>query len=276
MSAVRGSLARGLGLGTVGGRLSVLGQGAGNAVLNGTALVLNFCMTLILSRLLGAQGFGAYAFALSLVLLVSVFATLGVTPLVVREITTYRLSESWGAVRGMVRRANELVLLTSVTVCAVAATVFVVTGWPRGQLHAPALYALPLIPMIAVTSVRQGVMQGFGRVVLGRSPETVIMPAAALVAAGVLGIALGDRFSASWAVAASDAAGLLAVVVGIVFLRRVLPAQVRVEPPVYETPRWVRAAVPLVMLSLVSTASGQLPTLSITSGTAARTQRGVS
>lgn len=256
------SLARGLSLGgQVGDRVSVFGQGAGNALLNGTAFVVNFATTLLLSRLLGADGFGAYAFAFSLVLLLSVAARLGVTAVLVREITEYRLSGSWGFVRGILRRANQGVLLASLVVCALAAAGFSLTGWPEGDLHRPSLLALPLVPLIAVTSVRQGVMQGFGRVVLGRAPETAIMPAVLLLGAGALGLVLGDRFSASWAVVAADVSGVVAVVVGIAFLRRVLPAEARTSTPRFETRRWTRAVRPLIVLGLVSSAGGQLPTL---------------
>ncbi|MCP9485236.1 MAG: oligosaccharide flippase family protein [Gaiellaceae bacterium MAG52_C11] len=256
------SVVRGLSLGgQIGDRASVFGQGAGNALLNGTAFVVNFATTLLLSRLLGPDGFGAYAFAFSLALLLSVPARLGFTTMLVREITEYRLSESWGSVRGILRRANQSVLIASVVVCAVAAAYFSLIGWPEGDLHRPSLLALPLVPLIAVTSVRQGVMQGFGRVVLGRAPETAIMPAVLLVVAGVLSLGLGNRFSASWAVVAADVSGVVAVVVGIVFLRRVLPAEARSSTPDFETRRWAQAVRPLIVLSLVSTAGGQLPTL---------------
>ena len=104
-------------------------------------------------------------------------------------------------------------------------------------------------------------MQGFGRVVLGRAPETAIMPAVLLVVAGFLGLGLGDRFSPSWAVVAADVAGIVAVLVGIVFLHRVLPREARASPPVFETARWARAAGPLIVLSLVSSAGAQVPTL---------------
>ncbi len=262
MTTLLVSLARTLSpAGQLAGRRSVLGQGLGNALLNGTAFVLNFATALLLSRLLGADGYGAYAFALSLVVLLSVPAQLGVAPVVVREVTTSRLSESWGVVRGIVRRANESVLLTSVVVCAVAAGVFSISGWPEGNLHRPSLLALPLVPLTAITSVRQGVMQGFGRVVLGRTPETALMPAALLVLVGVLGLALGGRFSAPWAAVASDFAGVAAVIAGIAFLRQVLPAEVWSSRPVFETKRWARAVGPLVLLGLVSSASAQLPTV---------------
>jgi O-antigen/teichoic acid export membrane protein len=87
------------------------------------------------------------------------------------------------------------------------------------------------------------------------------MPAVLLLVAGALGLALGNSFSASWAVGAAVAAGVVAMVVGIAFLRRVLPAEARSSTPVVETRRWARAVGPLIVLSLVSSAGAQLPTI---------------
>ncbi len=262
MSVARSSFLRGQVLGIfTGANTSLLGQGAGNALLNFTALVLNFGTTLLLSRLLGADGYGAYAFAFSLALLLSVPAVLGLTPLLVREITAYRLSSSWGSVRGILRRANECVLVASFAVCTAAIVVFTTTGWPHGGLHNPSLYVLPFIPLVALTSVRQGAMQAFGRIVLGRAPETVIMPGTLLLAVAAMALALGDRFSASWAIGATVGAGLVGLIVGMIFLRRVLPGEVRRTTPVFETQRWALAVVPFMLFSVVSTVGAQLPTI---------------
>jgi len=262
MSVARSSFVRGHIFGIfTGANTSVLGQGAGNALLNFTALVLNFGTTLLLSRMLGADGYGAYAFAFSLALLLSVPAVLGLMPLLVREITAYRLSSSWGAVRGILRRANECVVVASVVVCTSAVIVFTVTGWPHGRFHDPSLYVLPFIPLVALTSVRQGAMQAFGRIVLGRAPETVIMPGTLLVAVIVMALLLGDRFSASWAIGATVGAGLVGLIVGAIFLRRVLPLEARRTAPVFDTRRWAQAAVPFMLFSVVSTVGAQLPTI---------------
>ncbi|HZR95369.1 MAG TPA: oligosaccharide flippase family protein [Gaiellaceae bacterium] len=245
----------------VAGGVSVLAQGVGNAMLNGSTLVLNFGATLLFSRELGADGFGAFAFAYALAMLLSVPAVLGLTPLLVREITAYRLRGSWGRIRGLFRRANHVVLVASLGLGAASAAAFAVTGWPHAALHRPALLALPLVALVAVTSVRQGVMQGFGRVILGRAPEAVIGPALLLLLAGLAAAVLGSRFTATWAIAAADAAALVAAFVGVLFLRRTLPAETRALRPEYETRRWARAAAPLILFSVVQTAGAQLPTV---------------
>ena len=128
-------------------------------------------------------------------------AVLGLGPLVVRQVASYHSFESWGLLRGMLRRSNQSVALASALTMAVAACV----GWLvyRSQpelLHAFWI-ALLLIPLIAFATLRQAALQGLGRVVLGRAPETIVAPALFIGLAAAAASALGDDFSAGWAVA---------------------------------------------------------------------------
>lgn len=240
---------------------SLSAQGIGNTALNLITLGLNFGTTLILSRLLGSDGFGVYAFAIALATLISVPAVLGLTPLLVREVAAARVRESWGFVRGIRRRANQGALAVSAVLCTGAVVVFVLADWPHGRFHAPALLALPLVPLVAVTSIRQGVMQGLGRVVLGRLPEAVVSPGLLLVAVVLLAATSSGRFSPSWVIAAAVASAAAAAVLGIWLLDRATPAIAKSTPPMYESRRWIRAAVPIVVFYLVSTAGAQFPTV---------------
>ena len=56
-----------------------------------------------------------------------------------------------------------------------------------------------LIVLTALVVIRQSAMQGLGRVVLGRVPETLVAPGLFLLLATAVGLVRED-FSASWAV----------------------------------------------------------------------------
>jgi len=240
---------------------SVLAKVAGNAGLNAATLVFNFAIAVILSHLLGADGYGAYAFAVAVGLLLTVPALLGLPPLIVREIAAARVHESWGAIRGVMQWTTRVVVGAATLVGGGALLVFWIAGWPEPPLRTPTLLALLLVPLIGLISLRQSAMQGLGRVVLGRTPETVVSPAATIVLILVLDAALGDRFSAGWAIGASLAAGGMAAVLGARLLRRVMPAEARSAPPQYATRAWVLATVPLLLMSGISTMNDQVGTV---------------
>jgi O-antigen/teichoic acid export membrane protein len=245
----------------LGSRSTLFEKAIGNAGLNGIALLLNVVITVLLSRLAGASGYGTYAFAVALANLLAVPAMLGLPALVVREVAAHRVDGSWGLIHGVIRRANEAVVAASVIVCAAAAGVFVAVAWPHGELRTPSFVALALIPLTSVVSIRQGVMQGFGHVVVGRVPETAVSPLLVIVLVVGFRLALGDRFSPLWAVAAAAAALAAATALGMWLQRRTLPFEVRNAPPAYATRRWAAAAVPLLLLGGIGVFNDQIATV---------------
>jgi O-antigen/teichoic acid export membrane protein len=231
----------------------------GTALLNLATMGVNFVITLTLSHTLGVRGYGAYVFALAWSGLLAVPGILGLTPLIVRNVAHYSAQESWGMLRGLLARANLAVTSSSFLVIAVAAGVGTWLIHPSdSELLDPFLIGLLLVPVIALTSVRQSAMQGLGHVVLGRVPETLIGPAVFLLLVGIARLTLGHRFSATWGMSAQVAAGLVAFAIGAWLLRRTLPAAVRSSRPSYELRKWVLAAVPLFLYSGVQLLNSQV------------------
>ena len=230
-------------------------------MLNVGAVVLNLALVLLLSRLLGPSGYGAYASAFAWAFLLSFVAVLGLGPLVVRQVASYHSFESWGLLRGMLRRSNQSVALASTLTMVVAAGV----GWLvyRSQpelLHAFWI-ALLLIPLIAFATLRQAALQGLGRVVLGRIPETIVAPVLFICLAAAAATSLDDDFTAGWAVAMQVLATACAFAFGAVLLRRHLPAQVRGAAREYDTASWRRSGVSLALLNVLIAANAQVGTI---------------
>jgi O-antigen/teichoic acid export membrane protein len=236
----------------------LLAKTFGNAGLNAATMLFNLVIVLILTNRLGATRYGAFAFACAFALLLVVPAVLGLPPLVTREIAAYRVRESWGAIRGVIRRTNQAVVGASTVVVAVTLIVFVATGWPHEPLRRPTMIALVLVPLVALTSLRQSAMQGFGRVVLGRTPEGLVAPALTIVLILALALELGHRFSAAWAVGAVVAAGSIAFALGAALFRRTAPSAVRRSRPEYATRAWAFATLPLVLMSGISAVNDQV------------------
>ena len=74
---------------------------AGTFVLNGFALVMGFVLALVLSRLLGASGYGAYTFAFASASLLTAPAVLGLTPVLVRNVSAYKAQGRWAELKGI-------------------------------------------------------------------------------------------------------------------------------------------------------------------------------
>jgi O-antigen/teichoic acid export membrane protein len=247
-------------VGAVAGGRRLLIDAAGTLTLNVTTVALNFVLILVLSRVLGATEFGAYASAFAWAGVLAVVAVLGLSPLVIRHVAAYARVEAWSLMRGLLRQANRAVLVASFATVAAAACVG--TGLYSGRpllLH-PFLVALALIPLIALTSLRQAAMQGLGRVVIGRLPETLVTPSAFVLLVALVS-ALRPSVSATWAVGLQVAATAGAFALGAWLLHRSLPPTVHTAAPAYDTGAWKRSASRLVVMNVVMAANAQVGTI---------------
>jgi O-antigen/teichoic acid export membrane protein len=233
----------------------------GTLGLNVSAVALNFVVVLLLTHVLGTVEYGAYASAFAWAGILSVIAVLGLAPLVVRDVAAYTASESWALVRGLIRWTNRAIVASSSATIAGAALV----GWllyrHRAELFHPYLVGLALIPLIALTSLRQAAMQGLGRVVLGRFPETMLTPAvfiAILVGADAL---VSRRLTAAWAIGFQVGATLAGFALGARLLRRSLPSAVHASAPMFASRSWRRSTVSLLALNVVMAANAQVGTI---------------
>lgn len=230
----------------------------GTVLLNVAQMIVNFALTLALSHLLGARGLGAYAYAFAWSSLLAVPSVLGITPLVVRNVAAYRENESWGLLRGMLARANQAVALSSGLLVAGGAVVALFVNDSKGELLRPVLVGLLLVPIVALTSIRQAAMQGLGRVVLARIPETLVAPAVFLGFIGGAYLVARHSISATWVIGLQAVAFLAAFVLGAAILRRSLPHHAKTEQPEHAMREWVRSALPLLLFSAIQALNAQV------------------
>lgn len=236
-------------------------QTGGTVGLNGATLAFNFVIVLILSRLLGPEGYGAYAFATAWALLLAVPAMLGLSQLMVREIATYRVRRDWSLTRGLLRRANQVVVAASLAICLAAAGTFSLLDWPETPLFEPTLLGLALVPLVSLVAVRQSAMQGFGSVVLGRVPEALVVPLLMIGLVLALDVVLPAGLSASWAVAAQVLAAGLAALIGVYLLRRTLPEEVLEAKPLDDRRRWLLGILPILVATGIQAVNVQAGTI---------------
>jgi O-antigen/teichoic acid export membrane protein len=234
---------------------------AGTVALNVASVALNLAVVLLLTRLLGPDGFGAYASAYAWAVVLSVLAVLGLTPLVIRYVASYSSNGNWGLLRGLLRRTNQSVAIASAAIAASAALAGFLLYRQRPELLHPFWIGLPLVPLIALTSVRQAAMQGLGRVVLGRVPETLALPILLIALASSASLAFGDGFGASWAIASHVVAALCAFALGAHLLRRMLPPEARSTSLSFETAAWRRSGISLALLNVLMAGNAQAGTI---------------
>lgn len=222
----------------------------------------SFLISLILARSLGATEYGVYAFILAWVNFLCILVLAGLDNVVIREVAASQAQSAWGVVRGLLRWSNLVVLALSVVIGLLAA----VTAWGFARkvnwAQLPAfLIALTLLPLMALTRIRQAAMQGLQHVVAGQLPEAVIQPAIfiglILASHSLLGLALRARTALTlYAIAAG--VGLL---VGAVVLHLRISQRSKLVTPIYRPSEWIASALPLLLVNGMSVINTQGPIL---------------
>ncbi len=229
----------------------LLRAGAGSALLKLGNIVAQFLLTVILARVLGAEGLGTYAYAIALLTMLSIPAQMGIPTLVIRMTAAYTVDQRMDLLKGIWRRATQGVLGVSLAVAlAVAGYVVLFPEVGTPVLQTTLLIGVLLIPLRALAELRGAALRGLHHVVLGQLPDLFVRPYLLIVlVAGIALLADPQWVSASGAMLAHVIAALVSFVIGAVMLLRLMPGGIRAQAPAYDTRVWLSSVLPLSMLA---------------------------
>ncbi len=220
---------------------------SGNILVKGAGLGVTFALSLLLARILGAQGYGHFAYVLSWAHLLSVPAVMGLDVLLTRELARALQAGDTRRVRHLHRWAYRLVTTAGLALAG-AYGLWVGLGHPT---HADLLrWGAVLVPLLALLKLHQGSLQGWGRPVVAQVPLLLLWPA------GTLGlVALG--WAGGWLTAHTALADLAlsaatAVGVGAWVIWRLYRTQPRAGGEAVHPPHWLSSALPLASIALFS------------------------
>ena len=224
-----------------------------------SSAALSLVVSILLARLLGPDGYGVYAFAYAVIMLLALPAQAGLPTLLVREVARYEAEARWALLAGLLRRSNQLVALLTMLIVggAVLSMFFFDLGFTATE-RATFAWALVLLPIMALGNLRGAALRGLRLIVKGELPEIGIRPALFVLALlGVLGAAAlspeaAFELTPPLAMALHAAAALVAFLVGVWLLRRELPDAVARAKRAYETRAWLRSLLPLTLLAGVA------------------------
>lgn len=234
-------------------------EGAGVALRTGS-VGMQYLVSLIVARALGASDYGAYAYALSWLMMLSTIQRFGLAQLIVREISTY-LSTRQDALRNgaMVRAWQATGVLI---VLAVAAAGIVAALWSARMGHRTLiLYGVLLLPFMGMTGTFEALTRATGRMIAGQLGEFGVRYAANLVLVavlltGVLGVGLDGRSALGAAALSGAMAMLLAGAISVASIK-VVPGAGRAT----DDRRWGKSLATLTLISLVSSGNAYAPLL---------------
>lgn len=231
---------------------------SGSVALKIYANLAKLAGTAWLAKILGAEGFGLFAYALSLIMISAIPFHKGLPSLITRNLAVYLNANNWGAIRGLLIRGTQLVFTLSITILIIAATISMFIDTSKTALHT-FLIALAILPCMALSGVRRGALIGLHRPVLAQIPEFIIQPTLflALIAGCLLFLDKAD-FTPMLAMILRVVTVVLELVVGYILLFKYLPNQINKSPATFETSGWFRGAVAFMLIGGMTTINTEI------------------
>ena len=202
---------------------------------------LGFATAVLLARVLGPEGFGAYSYVLAWLLFGAALVQAGFPQLLVREVATCRAQSEAPLAAGVIRAATGLVLAASLVFTAGLLALHDIGL--LAPLEPVLLYVgLPVLLLRAAAMTLQAASRGYGHVLRGQAAELVVRPVLhvlllLVLLAGLLPVPL-DPVSAMGAYALAAFAGLLYAIWALRPLARTLATR----SPRYEVRGWLASS----------------------------------
>jgi O-antigen/teichoic acid export membrane protein len=150
--------------------------------IRGLGAALSFAVSVTLARLLGAEGYGAYAFVVGVVALLAIPVQAGVGTTVVKFTAAYEARKEWNLLKGLLQWATGVVGKTSIVCSVVAVAVFWLSpSLLPGRNYGTLLVGLAALPLIALVQVRSATLRGFRSFARSELAEAVIQPGVLLL-----------------------------------------------------------------------------------------------
>lgn len=209
-----------------------------------------FVTQIALARWMGAEQFGIYVYAWTLVLVLGGIATAGLNHGAIRIVSELRERGAHDALRGFLRGGRLLVALVAFAITAIVlGLLWLVTArGVSGPWLTLVVIALAL-PAYALTDLQDGICRGCAWITSALLAPYIIRPLLILTGIGALFVS-GTVVDATIAAGAAVAATWLAwaIQTGIVerHLRRAVPAGVRS----YDLRAWTAVSAPLLLMSV--------------------------
>jgi O-antigen/teichoic acid export membrane protein len=233
-------------------------KASGAFALKCTFICLSFVISFLLARVLGATGYGVYAYAMSWATLLGQLTMLGTDTLLVRNVAAYQAQSAPGLMRGLLRWAHYTVaILSSGTALLAAGVIWMLSDRLDVQTLSALWIALFFLPLTALTGLRRATMQGLHHVVTGELPEMLIRPVSLILMIGGAYLLLGKNLSAIWAVGLNVLAAGIAFLIGTLFLRKILSQAVSKASPVYQIHMWMVSALQLMLYAAIHMIDGK-------------------
>lgn len=206
-----------------------------------------FLLQVMVAKLIGAEGYGIFAFAWVLATIIGQFCCCGFNETSNRFLPAYIVAGDLKRARGFIQFSGLFVFTVSAIVClASIAGIVLLQDFIPEQYFLPTLLAMTCAPLLCVTHLKEAFSISRSLPLHGLMPTYVIRPLALM---GAIWVVVTFGFAEAGAHTALGAllfSAFLALVLQALLLRKPMRAQLGHGPAVIEVRNWLGASLPLL------------------------------
>lgn len=221
--------------------------------------LFGFLNSILLARLLGAENYGVYIFALSIVALLSVPTQFGMPTLVVREFAAFQAKQQWQFMKGLALRSHQFVVLVSLLICSIAASLIWLNPYEySASKQQTLLVSLLLVPVLSLGALRDAMLRGLRYVICAQLPESFIRPFLLMICLIAISFLSPVFISASQVMVYYLACSFFAFIIGWFLYAKIKPYQLGEVSPKFLNREWVHTALPIGLTGGMQVINAQL------------------
>lgn len=212
------------------------------------AQILGLAQGILLARVLGANDYGVYAFAMAVLGLLTLPAAMGTPALLTRELAARQARADWAGLRGTLAFALAVVLVVSAALTLLGAAGIWAGETPfKPEKDRTLLLMLAALPASALLFALAGALRGLRHVALANVVQQILRPSVMVAAVSTAFALVAAWRTPSTAMAVQAGGALAAALVAAVLVWRCLPQSARHGPVNIEARYLLAAMLPLVL-----------------------------
>lgn len=220
----------------------------GSAGIRIGGMFFGFLVGIQLARSLGAEGYGVYGIAMSVISLITIPTEFGLPQLVTREVAAAQVRNDERRIAGVLHWANRTVILLSMSMAGAG---FI--GWLLFRKNFSdgvaivLLAGLPLVPLVALDNLRGAALRGLQHIVRGQIPSVLLRPALFSLLLLLASIFVPSGLNPAVAMAMQALAAAMTLIVATYMLKAFLPRIKHEDVSVRDKQAWLRSALPMAL-----------------------------
>lgn len=220
----------------------------GSLVVRGVGMGLRMLTGILLARLLGATGYGIYAYAVTWLGFLTIPTIMGLDQVLLRFVAAYKETRGWSALKGVLKFSLLLGLAAAAVTTLFSISIVALFSDSDWDFQATMWITLALLPIVVLGQLRQSALRGLDHPMAAQIPENIIYPGLLSVFAFGASITMESSPTVIQVALANAAAWVGSFFTGTFLLSRWTPSPVRDAKPSYEKAEWMRMVPPLIFI----------------------------